>query len=105
MKKLVTAFVLATLATTPALAKTYHPSNPATAQSTGYYLASQPSSGAYASVAVAGYGSNGIYSDDSIAAGNPNNVVFDGSVIGRDPDPNIRFQLWREAPFLQGGPE
>jgi hypothetical protein len=105
MKKLVTAFVLATLATTPALAKTYHPSKPATAQALGYSLASEPSYGAYASVGPAGYGSNGIYSDNSIAVANPNNVVFNGSVIGRDPDVNIRFQLWREAPFLQGGAE
>jgi hypothetical protein len=26
----------------------------------------------------------------------PNNVVFGGRTIGRDPDPNVRFQLMRD---------
>ncbi len=50
-------------------------------------------------------GSNHVYSDGSVATTNPNDVVFEGQIIGRDPDANIRFQLWREAQFLQGGAE
>ena len=99
MKKLVTAFVLAALAATPAFAKTYR------AQASNAYLDSTRGSGAFASVGVTGYGANSVYSDSSIATASPNSVVFNGSIIGADPDPNIRFQLWREAPFLEGGPE
>jgi hypothetical protein len=105
MKKLATAFVLATLAATPALAKTDHPRKPVAAQATDSYLVSESGYGSYASAGAIGYGSNSIYSDGSIATTNRNDVVFDGLVIGSDPDPNIRFQLWREAPSLQGGPE
>jgi type 1 fimbria pilin len=50
-------------------------------------------------------GSSHVYSDGSIATTNPNDVVFEGQIIGSDPDANIRFQLWREAQFLQGGAE
>jgi len=50
-------------------------------------------------------GSNQAYSDGSVSTTNPNDVVFEGMIIGSDPDVNIRFQLWREAPFLQGGAE
>ena len=30
------------------------------------------------------------------AAHDPNVVVSDGQIVGRDPDPNIRFQLMRD---------
>jgi hypothetical protein len=49
--------------------------------------------------------SNEAYSDGSVATTNSNDIVYEGLIVGSDPDVNIRFQLWREAPFLQGGAE
>ena len=43
-----------------------------------------------------------VYTDGSAPATHPHDVVFGGRVVGRDPDPNIRFQLWREAPYATG---
>jgi hypothetical protein len=83
MKKLVTAFALAALVATPAFAKNNHPRQsaaPQTAGSAGGY-------GAYAAADVTRYG--------------PAAFVY-GAYVGSDPDPNIRLQLIREYPFLQG---
>ena len=66
MKKLVTALALATLAASPALAKSNHASK----ADTGYSVR------------------------------DPNVVVVDGQYVGRDPDPNIRFQLKRDPGLL-----
>jgi hypothetical protein len=81
IKKLVTAFVLATLAATPALAKTYHPRKPVTAETTGFYLASKSSYGSYAAADAYSYGPA---------------VVSYGVYAGWDPDPAIRLQLIRD---------
>jgi hypothetical protein len=86
MKALVAAGALAALVmTTPALAQTNNSSDEATQS---YALA--PPTGP-------------IYSDGSIAASHPHDVIVDGTVVGRDPDPNIRFQLWREYHSSRGG--
>jgi hypothetical protein len=34
------------------------------------------------------------------AGADPYTVIVDGMVVGRDPDPNIRFDLMREAGLL-----
>jgi hypothetical protein len=36
----------------------------------------------------------------SVAAADPYTVIAYGEVVGRDPDPNIRFQLIRDAGLL-----
>ena len=80
MKALVAAGALAALVmTTPALAQTDNASDEATQS-----FALAPPTGP-------------IYSDGSIAASDPHDVVVDGTVVGRDPDPDIRFQLFREG--------
>jgi hypothetical protein len=63
MKKLTTALLLATLAASPALAKSTH---------------THPSA-----------------ADPGASVRDPDAVIVDGQIVGRDPDPNIRFQLMR----------
>ena len=76
MKKLVTAVVLATLATTPALAaKKRHTISPQAAAA----QASVPDN--QYNWAADGY-----------------TVVVNGRIVGRDPDPNVRLMLMRD-PF------
>ena len=80
MKALVAAGALAALVmTTPALAQTDNAGDEATQS-----FALAPPTGP-------------IYSDGSIAASDPHDVIVDGTVVGRDPDPNIRFQLFRDG--------
>jgi len=79
MKALVAAGALAALVmTTPALAQTNNSGDEATQS---YALA--PPTGP-------------IYSDGSIAASHPHDVIVDGTIVARDPDPDIRFQLFRD---------
>ncbi len=87
MKKLVTAFALATLIATPAFAKTKYPRQAAAPQAVG--SAAQSGYGAYAAA-------NGVGTPYGPA------VISYGAYAGWDPDPNIRAQLVREHPFLQG---
>ena len=87
MKKLILAAVLATLAGSTAFAQSYNPQ-----YGTGNVLPF-----AYAptdrSSAISAYAQE----TGSVAMSSPRDVVrFDGA-IGGDPDPNIRFQLRREA--------
>jgi hypothetical protein len=83
MKALVAAGALAALVmTTPALAQTNNSGDEA--------FALAPPTGP-------------IYSDGSIAASHPHDVVVDGAIVGRDPDPNIRFQLFREGQSWNAG--
>ena len=89
MKKLVTAFALATLVATPALAKTRYPHQSAAPQAVGPWIVSEAGYGAYAAA-------NG--DDAQYGPG----VISNGDYVRWDPDPNIRFQLMREYPFLQG---
>jgi len=86
MKKLVIALALISLAASPTMAKQYHQTfaqwdNSSDEAMQSYALA--PPTGP-------------IYSDGSIATADPDNVIADGKVVGRDPDPNIRFQLYRD---------
>ena len=39
-------------------------------------------------------------SDTGYSVRDPNVVVVDGQYVGRDPDPNIRFQLKRDSGLL-----
>jgi hypothetical protein len=70
-----TSLALATLAATPALAKTHHSSVQAASEANGYD----------ASAAA----------DPSVTASGPAIYSF-GKYAGWDPDPNIRFQLLRD---------
>ena len=86
MKALVAAGALAALVmTTPALAQTDNSSDEATQS-----FALAPPTGP-------------IYSDGSIAASHPHDVIVDGTVVGHDPDPDIRFQLFREGQSWNSG--
>jgi opacity protein-like surface antigen len=85
MKKLVTAFALAALVATPAFAKTKYPRQPAAPQTAG---------------SAGGYGAYAEANSDNTRYGP---AVFSyGAYAGWDPDPNIRLQLIREYPSLQG---
>ena len=76
MKKLLTAFVLATLVTTPALAaKKRHTISPQAAAAMAYAPDNQ-----YYPVA------------------DRYTVIVNGRIVGRDPDPNVRLMLMRD-PF------
>lgn len=86
MKALVAAGALAALVmATPALAQ----STDARDQAMQSYALAPPS--------------GPIYSDGSIAAAHPHDVIVDGTVVGRDPDPFIRLQLFREGNSGTGG--
>jgi hypothetical protein len=75
MKKIVTAFVLATLLATPALAQKRHTISPqaAAAQASVPYNQTYPTA-------------------------DPYTVIVNGRIVGRDPDPNVRLMLKRD-PF------
>ena len=74
MKKLMTAFVLATLVATPAFAAKKHPTiSPEAAAAQAY----APSGSDLSTV-------------DSYT------VVVNGQIVGRDPDPNVRLMLMRD---------
>ena len=73
MKKLVIAFVMATLVASPAFAKKRHAISPEAA-------AAQ----AYAS------------SDSDISTVDSYTVIVNGQIVGRDPDPNVRLMLRRD---------
>lgn len=77
MKKIVTAFVLATLLATPALAQKRHRIPPQAAAAQAY-----------------------VPSDQSLPMADRYTVVVNGRVVGRDPDPNVRLMLARD---LMGG--
>jgi type IV secretory pathway protease TraF len=86
MKAFVAAGALAALVmTTPAIAQ----SNNSSDQAMGSFALAQST--------------GPIYSDGTLAATHPHDVIADGTVVGRDPDPNIRFQLWREYHSSRGG--
>ena len=89
MKKLVTAFAIATLVATPAFAKTSHPRQSAATQAVGPFIVSEAGYGAYAEA----NGDNTQYGP---------RVISYGDYVRWDPDPNIRVQLMREYPFLLG---
>jgi hypothetical protein len=89
MKKLVTAFALAALVATPAFAKTKHPRQPADTQAVGPFI-----------VGEAGYDAYAAANGDGTHYG-PGLMAY-GVYTGWDPDPNIRLQLIREYPFLEG---
>lgn len=78
MKKLMTAMALAMLAASPAFAATKH----------SHMSASPAASGSYAAA------------DTDYSAYDPDVVVDDGQIVGRDPDPNIRFQIMRDHGLL-----
>jgi hypothetical protein len=86
MKKLVIALALVSLAASPTMAKQYHQT---VAQSNNLNDEAMRS---FAFAPPTGP----IYSDGSIATTDPENVIVEGKVVGRDPDPNIRFQLFRD---------
>jgi hypothetical protein len=73
MKKLLTAFVLATLVASPALAQKRHAISPEAAAAQAY----APS------------GSNLPIADSYT-------VIVNGQIVGRDPDPNVRLMLIRD---------
>jgi hypothetical protein len=74
MKKLMTAFVLATLVATPAFAAKKHPAiSPEAAAAQAY----APSDSGYLTV-------------------DRNTVVVNGHIVGRDPDSNVRLMLLRD---------
>ena len=87
MKTIAVAGAIAALAmTTPALAQS------ANSNSTDQAMQS------YARAPATGP----VYSDGTLPSTHPHDVIFDGRVVGHDPDPNIRFQLWRDAPNIYG---
>jgi hypothetical protein len=73
MKKLLIAFVLATLVASPAFAKKRHAISPEAAAAFAY----APSDSGYLAV-------------DSYT------VVVNGQIVGRDPDENVRLMLLRD---------
>lgn len=87
MKKHVIGWTVVTLAASSALAL----SSAALAQQSS--RANEQGLSAYAMVPP----TNPIYNDGSLAIANPYDVVIDGTIVGRDPDPNIRFQLYRDG--------
>jgi hypothetical protein len=70
MKKLVIAFALATLVTSPAFAKKRHVISPEAAAAQAYA--------------------------PSDATADPYTVIVNGQIVGRDPDPNVRLMLRRD---------
>jgi opacity protein-like surface antigen len=95
MKKFLIGLVLASLAATPALAKTKYQRQSSDPEAVGMSAAHQSGYGAYQS----GYGAYAAVGDASRYG--PGSVIF-GNYVGWDPDPNIRYQLFREYPFLEG---
>jgi hypothetical protein len=75
MKKLVTAFVLATLMATPAVAKQRHTISPQAAAALAYVP--NPN-------------------DQNLPVADKNTVIVNGRIVGRDPDPNVRLMLIRD---------
>jgi hypothetical protein len=76
MKLLISALALAVTAVSPAMAATSQHVNRHTT------IESSDAAAAYA------------------AQRDPDTVVENGQVLGRDPDPNIRFQLMRDVPWV-----
>ena len=70
MKKLVIAFVMATLVASPAFAKKRQAISPEAAAAQAYA--------------------------PSDASADPYTVVVNGQIVGRDPDPNVRLMLRRD---------
>jgi hypothetical protein len=93
MKKHVIGWTVVTLAAASALAL----SSPVFAQKS-----SRTNDQAMSSYAMAPP-TGPIYSDGSVTAANWDDVVVDGAIVGRDPDPNIRFQLFREGQSWNAG--
>jgi len=83
MKKLVTAFVLATLVATPALARPYHPRESVAVRAVGPLAVGEPGYRAYAA-------------DNGANVHRGPAVISYGVNAGWDPDPNIRLQLMRD---------
>ena len=73
MKKLLTAFVLATLVASPAFAKKSHAISPEAAAAQAY----------------APY-------DQNYPVVDQYTVIVNGQIVGRDPDPNVRLMLRRD---------
>ena len=73
MKKLVIAFVMATLVASPAFAKKRHAISPEAA-------------------AAQAYAPN----DSDISTVDSYTVIVNGQIVGRDPDPNVRLMLRRD---------
>jgi hypothetical protein len=97
MKKLILAAVLATLAGSTAFAQPYNPGF-GTANIAPVYTPANPG-GAFAYAASDRSSANSAYAQeiDSIVTRSPRRMTrFDGAIEG-DPDPNIAFQLHREA--------
>ena len=97
MKKLIVAVVLATLAGTTAFAQSYNP-DCGSANIAPVYTPVNPNR-AFAYRTNDRGGGYGAFAQvtGSVATGSPDRIIgFDGAIEG-DPDPNIRFQLRREA--------
>jgi hypothetical protein len=73
MKKLVIAFVMATLVASPAFAKKRHAISPEAAAAQAYAP-----------------------SDSDISTVDSYTVIVNGQIVGRDPDPNVRLMLRRD---------
>ena len=73
MKKIVIAFVMATLVASPAFAKKRHAISPEAAASQAYAP-----------------------SDSDISTVDSYTVIVNGQIVGRDPDPNVRLMLRRD---------
>ena len=78
MKKLVTVFVLATFVATPVFAAKKRQTVSSQAAAAQAYMPD----------------------DRNYPVTDKYTVVVDGQIVGRDPDPNIRFQLLRDARLL-----
>ena len=81
MKKLIAVSILATLMTTAAYAEEQKKLSPQAAQAQAKAMQGD----------VTG-------SIRTLSRTDSNDVVVNGVVVGRDPDPNIRFQLGRDLP-------
>jgi len=73
MKKLVIAFVMATLVASPAFAKKRQTISPEAAAAQAYAP-----------------------SDSDFSTVDSNTVMVNGQIVGRDPDPNVRLMLRRD---------
>jgi hypothetical protein len=96
MKKLIIAASFATLLASPAFAQSYDPnvgSGNVIPPASGF--ASNPGYGAFAYAQPRSERLRGLHAQ----AMAPDAVDEDGHTIGQDPDPNVRLQLRRDAPW------
>jgi hypothetical protein len=107
MKKLVAALALTTMLASPAFAETHHHSGfvGLPGAKTRHHL--RPAMNTWHDYAR--WGQPPIPTDTYARSQNGSHyqrvdsydVISNGQIVGRDPDPNIRFQLLREAGFPQ----